>query len=86
MVLLVLVILLMPTALAAGNVTVNDFSSNVTSGNVTLYTRFTGDVTGNVTNWKWIFENVETGNTTYSSLGTSTIIILKSLAFIMLRY
>lgn len=72
MVLLVLVILLMPTALAAGNVTVNDFSSNVTSGNVTLYTRFTGDVTGNVTNWKWIFENVETGNTTYSSLGTST--------------
>lgn len=72
MVLLVLVILLMPTALAAGNVTVNDFSSNVTSGNVTLFTRFTGDVTGNVTNWKWIFENVETGNTTYSSLGTST--------------
>jgi len=71
MVLLVLVILLMPTALAAGNVTINDFSSNVTSGNVTLLTRFTGDVTGNFTNWKWIFENVETGATTFSS-GTNS--------------
>lgn len=49
MVLLVLVILLMPTALAAGDVTVNDFSSNVTNGNVTLFTMFTSDVTGNVT-------------------------------------
>jgi len=61
----------MPTALAAGNVTINDFSSNVTSGNVTLLTRFTGDVTGNFTNWKWIFENVETGATTFSS-GTNS--------------
>lgn len=72
MVLLVLVILLMPTALAAGDVTVNDFSSNVTNGNVTLFTMFTSDVTGNVTHWKWIFENVETGATTYSSIETST--------------
>lgn len=72
MVLLVLVILLMPTALAAGNVTINDFSSNVTSGNVTLLTRFTGDVTGNVTNWKWIFKNVETEATTYSSAKMTT--------------
>lgn len=71
MVLLALVILLMPTALAAGNVTINDFSSNVTSGNVTLLTRFTGDVTGNITHWKWIFENVETGATTFSS-GTNS--------------
>ncbi|AKB45125.1 PKD domain-containing protein [Methanosarcina vacuolata] len=72
MVLLVLVILLMPTALAAGNVTINDFSSNVTNGNVTLLTRLTGDITGNVTNWKWTFENVETGATTYSASELTT--------------
>ncbi|WP_292387765.1 PKD domain-containing protein [Methanosarcina sp. UBA5] len=72
MVLLVLVILLMPTALAAGNVTINDFSSNVTNGNVTLLTRFTGNVTGNVTNWQWIFKNVETEATTYSSAKMTT--------------
>jgi PKD repeat protein len=65
-VLLVLGILLMPTTLAEGNVKVNDFSSNVTNGTVTLYTRFTGNVSGNITNWKFIFTNVVTGNTTYS--------------------
>lgn len=72
MVLLVLVILLMPTALAAGNVTINDFSSNVTNGNVTLLTRLTGNVTGNVTDWKWIFQNVETEATTYSAAESTT--------------
>lgn len=72
MVLLVLFILLMPTALAAGNVTINDFSSNVTNGSVTLYTRFTGNVTGNVTNWYWVFKNVETDATTYSSAPLTT--------------
>lgn len=72
MVLLVLFILLMPTALAAGNVTINDFSSNVTNGNVTLLTRFTSDITGNVTHWKWIFKNVETEATTYSSAPVTT--------------
>jgi hypothetical protein len=41
MALLVLGILLMPTTLAEGNVKVNDFSSNVTNGTVTLETRFT---------------------------------------------
>ncbi len=65
-VLLVLGILLMPTTLAEGNVKVNDFSSNVTNGTVTLYTRFTGNVSGNITNWKFIFTNLVTGNTTYS--------------------
>ena len=62
----------MPTTLAAGNVTINDFSSNVTSGNVTLLTRFTGDITGNVTHWKWIFKNVETEATTDSSAKITT--------------
>ena len=67
-----LILLLTPTALAEGNVKVNDFSSNVTNGTVTLYTRFTGDVTGNVTNWLWIFKNVETNATTYSSANITT--------------
>ena len=72
MVLLALVILLMPTALATGDVKINDFTSNITEGNVTLYTRFTGDVTGNVTNWLWIFKNIETNATTYSSAERTT--------------
>lgn len=66
MVLLVLITLLVPTTLAEGNVQVNDFSSNITNGTVILNTRFTGDVTGNVTDWKFVFENVVTENTTFS--------------------
>lgn len=57
----------MPTTLAAGNVKIDDFSSNVTNGTVILYTRFNGNVTGNVTDWKFVFSNVVTGNTTFSS-------------------
>jgi len=72
MVLLVLFILLMPTTLAEGNVKVNDFSSNVTNGTVPLYTRFNGNVTGNITNWRYAFQNVVTGNTTYSG-GTDSV-------------
>ena len=64
-------LLLMPTALASG-VKINDFSSNVTNGTIPLYTRFTGDVTGNVTNWLWEFHNIGTGATTYSSSHPST--------------
>ena len=67
-----LVLLLMPTALAAGNVKIKDFSANVTSGKIPLYTRFTGDVTGNVTTWRWIFENIGTGATTYSGSKITT--------------
>ena len=65
-VLLVLVILLMPTTLAAGNVKINDFSSNVTNGTVILYTRFNGNVTGNFTDWKFVYTNLVSGATTYS--------------------
>ena len=72
MVLLVLVMLLMPTALAAGNVKINDFSSNVTNGTVILYTRFTGNITGNATNWQWVFKNVVTEATTYSGGNITT--------------
>jgi PKD repeat protein len=66
------VLLLMPTALAAGNVKINDFSANITSGTIPLHTRFTGDVTGDVTTWRWEFYNIGTGATTYSSSNPST--------------
>jgi|ERR1035437_2117449 PKD repeat protein len=67
-----LVLLLMPTVLAAGNIKIKDFSANVTSGKIPLYTRFIGDVTGNVTTWRWIFENIGTGATTYSGSKITT--------------
>ena len=50
----------MPVFLAAGNVKIHDFSTNVTYGTLPLHTRFIGDVTGNVTSWRWIFENIGT--------------------------
>ena len=68
----ILVLLLMPAALAAGNIKINDFSSNITNGIIPLHTRFTGDVTGNVTSWRWIFENIGTGATTYSGSNITT--------------
>ena len=62
----------MPVALAAGNVKINDFSANVTNGTLPLHTRFISDVTGNVTSWRWIFENIGTGATTYSGSNITT--------------
>ena len=62
----------MPVASAAGNVKINDFSANVTNGTLPLHTRFIGDVTGNVTSWRWIFENIGTGATTYSGSNITT--------------
>ncbi len=62
----------MPAYLAAGNIKINDFSANVTNGTIPLHTRFTGDVTGNVTSWRWIFENEGTGATTYSGSNITT--------------
>jgi len=67
-----LVLLLMPAVLAAGNIKINNFSANVTNGTIPLHTRFTGDVTGNVTSWRWIFENIGTGATTYSGSDITT--------------
>jgi PKD repeat protein len=67
-----LILLLMPAYLAAGNIKINDFSANVTNGTIPLHTRFTGDVTGNVTSWRWIFENEGTGATTYSGSNLTT--------------
>jgi PKD repeat protein len=69
---ILLVLFLMPTALAAGNIKINDFSANVTNGTIPLHTRFTGDVTGNVTTWRWIFVNEGTGATTFSGANITT--------------
>jgi len=67
-----LVLLLMPAVLASGNVKINNFSANVTNGTIPLHTRFTGDVTSHVTTWRWIFENIGTGATTYSGSKITT--------------
>ncbi len=67
-----LVLLLMPEVLASGNVKIKDFSANVTNGKIPLYTRFTGDVTGKVMTWRWVFENIGTGVTTYSGSKMTT--------------
>jgi PKD repeat protein len=73
---ILVVLLLMPTALATGNVKsnvkINDFHANVTSGSIPLKTRFYGDATGNVAHWRWEFHNIKTGATTYSSSKPST--------------
>jgi len=65
--------LLMPTALATGDVKVNDFTASVTNGNVPLHVYFTGNVTGNITNWHWKFQNEQTGNITYSSANVTAV-------------
>jgi PKD repeat protein len=69
---ILLVVLLIPTALASGNIKINDFSANVTNGTLPLHTEFTSDVTGNATTWRWEFHNIGTGATTYSSSHPST--------------
>jgi PKD repeat protein len=69
---ILVVLFLMPTALAEGNVKIIDFSANVTSGTIPLHTRFTGDVTGDVTTWRWIFQNEGTGATTFSGANITT--------------
>ena len=71
--LLIFLIILMPTALATGDVKINNFSASVTNGTVPLHVYFTGNVTGNVTNWHWKYTNEETGNTTYSSANVTAV-------------
>lgn len=68
-----LVLFLMPTALASGDIKINDFSANVTNGTVPLHTYFTGNVTGNITNWHWKFTNTGTNVTTYSNANITVV-------------
>lgn len=52
---------------AAGNVTINDFTCNITKGTVPFDSRLTGNVTGQVTSWKWEFYNPQINHWSYSS-------------------
>jgi PKD repeat protein len=65
--------LLMPTALAVGDVKINDFAASVTSGNIPLHVYFTGNVTGIATNWHWKFTNEQTGLTTTSTANVTAV-------------
>ncbi len=51
---------------AAGDVTINDFTSNITKGTVPFDSRLTGSVTGQVTSWKWEFYNPQINHWSYS--------------------
>jgi PKD repeat protein len=71
--LLLALIALMPTASAVGDVKIIDFSVTATNGTIPLHVYFTGDVTGNVTNWHWKFQNEVTGNITYSTANVTAV-------------
>jgi len=82
-----LVILLMQAALAitplmtvvsaagnatVSNVTINDFTCNVTKGTVPFQARLTGNVTGEVDKWRWEFYNPQINHWSYSSGNRTT--------------
>lgn len=71
--LLAVIMVLIPTASAIGDVKIIDFSVTNTNGTVPLHVYFTGNVTGNVTNWHWVFQNIDTGNITYSSANVTAV-------------
>jgi PGF-pre-PGF domain-containing protein len=74
-------ILLMPVTLvvlstvdlasAAGNVTINNFTCNVTKGTVPLEAKLTANVTGEVTKWLWEFYNPQIDHWSYSTYRTT---------------
>jgi len=49
------------------NVTINDFTCNITHGTVPFESRLTGNVTGQVTRWKWEFYNPQINHWSYSA-------------------
>jgi PGF-pre-PGF domain-containing protein len=77
-----LVILLLQAALvivpsitvasAAGNVTINDFTCNITKGTAPLEARLTGNVTGEVSKWQWDFYNPRSKLWSYSTGNITT--------------
>jgi PGF-pre-PGF domain-containing protein len=77
-----LTILLLPTALAfmstievasaEGNVTINDFTCNITKGTVPFTARLNGNVTGQVTKWQWDFYNPQINHWSYSTGNRTT--------------
>jgi PKD repeat protein len=64
---MVLVLFLMPPVLAAGDVKINDFASNVTKGTIPLTAKLTGNATGEINRWHWIFYNPQFNRTSYNS-------------------
>ena len=71
-----LMVLLLPatlvtTASAVGNVKINDFTCNITKGTVPFTAMLTGDVTGEVTKWRWEFYNPQIDHWSYSTSGTT---------------
>lgn len=71
--LLAVMIILIPTVSAVGDVKIINFSTTATNGTIPLHVYFTGNVTGNVTNWHWKFQNIDTGNITYSSANVTAV-------------
>ena len=59
-------------ASAAGNVTINDFTCNVTKGTIPLDARLTGNVTGEVNKWLWEFYNPQFDHWSYSTANITT--------------
>ena len=60
------------TASAAGNVTINDFTCNITKGTAPLEARLTGNVTGEVSKWQWDFYNPRSKLWSYSTGNITT--------------
>lgn len=63
---------LVTTASAAGNVTINDFTCNVTKGTIPLEARLNSNITGNVTTYLWEFYNPQFDRWSYSTANITT--------------
>ena len=61
-----------PVASAAGNVTINDFTCDVTKGTIPLDARLTANVSGDVTKWLWEFYNPQFDKPSYSAANRTT--------------
>jgi len=72
LVILLLQATLVTTASAAGNLTINDFTSNVTKGTIPLEARLYSNVTGNVTKYLWEFYNPQFNRWSYSTANITT--------------
>jgi PKD repeat protein len=60
-------------ASASGDVTVNDFTCNITKGTVPLTAELTSNVTGEVTKWLWEFYNPQTNHWSYNSMNRTAV-------------
>jgi PKD repeat protein len=68
----ILPVTLVTTASAEGNVTINDFTSNVTKGTIPLEARLNSNVTGNVTTYLWEFYNPQFDRWSFSTANVTT--------------